>query len=208
VVAWRTFSVRGRPREVGTTTNGGVLRLFTPLEFSEDRCVGRLLAANANTGDHDNPRDIALTETRCNTSELATHRLLDSGLGGEAALRLAAATHKGGDCVMVPLTPGAQIDELRRVVGESEQRRQAAEVKLANRERRLATARQTIAAQDRRIGWLVAEVDRLRDAAASTVRDDYLRDAARFFNVYSIGSARRCPSTATNQIETKATERS
>ena len=55
---------------------------------------------------------------------------------------------------MMPLTPGAQIDELRRVIGESEQRRQAAEVKLADRERRLGTARQTIAAQDRRIGWL------------------------------------------------------
>ena len=53
------FSVRGRPWEVGTTTNGGVLRLFAPLEFSEDCCVGRLLAVNANTGDHDNARDIA-----------------------------------------------------------------------------------------------------------------------------------------------------
>jgi hypothetical protein len=101
-----------------------------------------------------------------------------------------AATQKGGDAVMMPLTPGAQIDELRRVTGESERRRQAAEVKLADRERRLGTARQTIAAQDRRIGWLMAEVARLRDAAASTVPDDYLRDATRFFNVYSIGGAR------------------
>jgi hypothetical protein len=91
---------------------------------------------------------------------------------------------------MMPLTPGAQIDELRRVIGESEQRRQAAEVKLADRERRLGTARQTIAAQDRRIGWLTAEVARLRDAAASTVPDDYARDATRFFSVYSIGGAR------------------
>ncbi len=53
------FSVRGGPWEVGTPTNGGVLRLFTPLEFSEDCCVGRLLAVNANTGNHDNARDIA-----------------------------------------------------------------------------------------------------------------------------------------------------
>ncbi len=91
---------------------------------------------------------------------------------------------------MMPLTPGAQIDELRRVIGESEQRRQAAEVKVADCERRLGIARQTVAAQDRRIGWLIAEVARLRDAAASTVPDDYVRDAARFFNVYRIGGAR------------------
>jgi hypothetical protein len=91
---------------------------------------------------------------------------------------------------MMPLTPGAQIDELRRVLGESEQRRQAAEFKLADRERRLGTAHHTIAAQDRRIGWLTAEVARLRDAAASTVPDDYARNARRFFNVYSIGGAR------------------
>jgi hypothetical protein len=53
------FSVLGRPWEVHTTTNGGVLRLLAPLEFSEDCCVGRLLAVNANTGNHDNARDIA-----------------------------------------------------------------------------------------------------------------------------------------------------
>jgi hypothetical protein len=38
--------------EVGTTTNSGVLRLSAPVEFSEDRCVGQLMAANANTRDH------------------------------------------------------------------------------------------------------------------------------------------------------------
>jgi hypothetical protein len=91
---------------------------------------------------------------------------------------------------MMPPIPGAHIDELRRVIGESEQRRQAAEIKLADRERRLGTARQTIAAQDRRIGWLMAEVARLRDAAGSTMSDDYARDARRFFNVYGIGGAR------------------
>jgi hypothetical protein len=91
---------------------------------------------------------------------------------------------------MMPLTPGAQIDELRRVIGESEQRRQAAEVKLADRERRLGTAGQMIAAQDRRIGWLMAEVARLRDAPASTLPADYARDATRFFSVYSIRGAR------------------
>jgi hypothetical protein len=89
----------------------------------------------------------------------------------------------------VPLTPGAQIDELHRVIGESEQRRQAAEVKLADHERRLGTARQTIAARDRQIDWLTAEVDRLRDPAASTVLDDYARDARRFFDVYTIAGA-------------------
>ena len=93
-----------------------------------------------------------------------------------------------GDDVVMPLTPGAQIDELRRALRESEQRRKAAEIKLADRQ--LGTASQTIAAQDRRIGWLMAEVARLRDAAASTLPDDYLRDATRFFNVYSIGGAR------------------
>ena len=91
---------------------------------------------------------------------------------------------------MMPLTPGTKIDELRRAIGESEQRRQAAEVKLADRERRLGNARQTIAAQDRRIGWLMAEVARLRDAAASILPADYARDARRFFSVYSIGGAR------------------
>jgi hypothetical protein len=91
---------------------------------------------------------------------------------------------------MMPLTPGVQIDELRHAMGESEQRRQAAEVKLADCERRLGTARQTIAAQDRRIGWLTTEVARLRDAAASIAPTDYARDARRFFRVYSIDGAR------------------
>ena len=90
----------------------------------------------------------------------------------------------------MPLTPGTQIDELRRAIGESEQRRQAAEIKLADCERRLGTARQTIAAQDRRIGWLTSEVARLRDAAASTAPADYIRHAAQFFSVYSIDGAR------------------
>jgi hypothetical protein len=43
------FSVLGHPRDVRTTTKGGVLRLLAPREFSEDRCVGGLLAVNANT---------------------------------------------------------------------------------------------------------------------------------------------------------------
>jgi hypothetical protein len=53
---------------------------------------------------------------------------------------------------MMPLTPDARIDELRRLLRDSEQRRQAAELKLADRERQLGTARQTIATQDHRIG--------------------------------------------------------
>jgi hypothetical protein len=36
----------GTSREVRTTTNGGAVRLFAPLGFSEDRCVGRLTAVN------------------------------------------------------------------------------------------------------------------------------------------------------------------
>ena len=72
---------------------------------------------------------------------------------------------------MMALTPGAQIDELRRALGESEQRRQVAEVKLADRERRLGNACQTIAAQDHRIGWLTAELARMRgwEAGASSL---------------------------------------
>jgi hypothetical protein len=50
---------------------------------------------------------------------------------------------------MMPLTPGAQIDELRRAVCESEQRDQAAEVKLAECACRFGAARQTIATQNR-----------------------------------------------------------
>ena len=91
---------------------------------------------------------------------------------------------------MMPLTPGAQIDKLRHAIGESEQRRQAAEFKLADCEHRLGTARQTIAAQDRRIGWLTSEVARLRDPAASTVPTDYAHDAKQFFSVYTSGGAR------------------
>ena len=91
------FSVRGRRWEVGTTTNGGVLRLFARFQFAEDRCVGRLLAVNANR-DHDNARGIALTDTRCNTSELAAHRPLNSGLGGTRGV--AAATAVGANALM------------------------------------------------------------------------------------------------------------
>jgi hypothetical protein len=63
------FSVLRHRREVRTTTNGGVLRLLAPLEFSDDRCVSRLLAGNANTRDHE--RNIILTDICCNTTELA-----------------------------------------------------------------------------------------------------------------------------------------
>jgi hypothetical protein len=63
---------------------------------------------------------------------------------------------------MMPLTSGAQIDELRRVLRESEQRRQAAEIRLADRERALGTARRTIAAQKHHIGTMVAELARLQ----------------------------------------------
>jgi hypothetical protein len=82
---------------------------------------------------------------------------------------------------MMPLTPGAQIDELRRVLRESEQRRQAAEIKLADRERQLGTARQTIAAQDQRIGGMTAELARLKAAATATVIDAYAVDFPQLF---------------------------
>jgi hypothetical protein len=82
---------------------------------------------------------------------------------------------------MMPLTPGAQIDELRRLLRESEQRRQAAEVKLADRERQLGTACQTIATQDHRIGGMTAELARLRGAATSTVLNSYALDFPHLF---------------------------
>ena len=90
----------------------------------------------------------------------------------------------------MPITPGAQIDELRRVLAESEQRRQAAEIRLADCERLLGTAHRTIAAQDRRLDWLMAEVAQLRHTAASTAPDDFARDALRFFQVYGSSGAR------------------
>jgi hypothetical protein len=80
---------------------------------------------------------------------------------------------------MMPVTPGVQIDELRRALRESEWRRQAAEIKLADRERQLGTAHQTIAAQDHRIVWLTAEVDRLGGAATPDSRNDAWRPGPR-----------------------------
>ena len=67
---------------------------------------------------------------------------------------------------MMPLTAGAQIDELRCLLRESEQRRQAAEHKLADRDRQLGTARQTIATQNHRIGGMTAELARLQGASS------------------------------------------
>jgi hypothetical protein len=81
--------------------------------------------------------------------------------------------------LMVPLTPGVEIDELRRALRESEWRRQAAEIKLADRERQLGTAHQTIAAQDHRIVWLTAEVARLGGTAATNSRNDVWRPGPR-----------------------------
>ncbi|HZA08922.1 hypothetical protein [Mycobacterium sp.] len=72
----------------------------------------------------------------------------------------------------MPLTPGAQIDELRRALRESEQRRQAAEIRLADRERRLGTACQAIAAQDHRIGRLTTELAQLRGATIPAMLND------------------------------------
>jgi hypothetical protein len=91
------------------------------------------------------------------------------------------ATQKGRDDVMMPLTPGGQIDELRRLLRESEQRRQAAEIKLADRERQLGTAFETIATQDHRIGGMTAELARLRGAATATVLNAYALDFPHLF---------------------------
>ncbi len=82
---------------------------------------------------------------------------------------------------MMPLTPGAQIDELRRLLRESEQRRQAAEHKLADRDRQLGIARQTISTQDHQIGPVTAELARLRGAATATVINAYALDFPQLF---------------------------
>jgi hypothetical protein len=70
-------------------------------------------------------------------------------------------------------SPGAGA--MRRALHESERRRQAAEIKLADRERQLGTAHQTIAAQDQRIGWLTAEIARLGGTTAPNHRNDAWR---------------------------------
>ena len=66
---------------------------------------------------------------------------------------------------MQQLTPGAQIDELRATLQISEQRRQRAEARLADRERQLGTATAIIAAQDQQIDDLRAELATSREAA-------------------------------------------
>jgi hypothetical protein len=85
---------------------------------------------------------------------------------------------------MQALTPGAQIDELRAVLRISEQRRQQAEARLADRDRRLGIASATIAAQDQQIGYLRAHLARLREVSNPEAdRDSYERDAAKFFSI-------------------------
>jgi uncharacterized small protein (DUF1192 family) len=91
---------------------------------------------------------------------------------------------------MMQLTPGAQIDELGSALRESERRRQTAEFKLADRDRLLGTACQTIAEQDARIAWLTAELARLRGAFAPPAHDEYMADAMRFFNIYTTAGSR------------------
>ncbi|MGZ8714877.1 MAG: hypothetical protein ACXWZX_17205, partial [Mycobacterium sp.] len=63
----------------------------------------------------------------------------------------------------------------------SEQRRQAAEFKLADRERQLGTACQTIATQYHRIGRMNAELARLRGATTATVLNAYALDFPHLF---------------------------
>ena len=82
---------------------------------------------------------------------------------------------------MMPLTARGQIDELRHHLRESEQRRQAAELKLADRERQLGTARQTLASQDHRLGRMTAELAELRSRATATVLNSYAHDFPHFF---------------------------
>jgi hypothetical protein len=102
-----------------------------------------------------------------------------SRLDFQTSPRAGASPLPGRAIFMMPVTPGVQIDELRRALRESEWRRQAAEIKLADRERQLGRAHQTIAAQDRRIVWLMAEVARLGGTAATNGRNDVWRPGPR-----------------------------
>jgi len=68
---------------------------------------------------------------------------------------------------MRTLTPGAQIDELSALLRISEQRRQAAEARLADRERQLGLATAITAELDQQIAGLEAELETLREAATS-----------------------------------------
>ncbi len=68
---------------------------------------------------------------------------------------------------MMPLTVGAQIDELRQLLRESEQRRQSAELKLADRERQL--------------GKLTAELAGRRGTATAAALSAYALDFPQLF---------------------------
>ena len=68
---------------------------------------------------------------------------------------------------MMPLTARRQIDELRRHLHESEQRRHAAELKLADRERQL--------------GKMTAELAGLRGKATASVLSAYALDFPHMF---------------------------
>ena len=74
---------------------------------------------------------------------------------------------EGAGRVMQPLTPGAEIDELRAALRISEQRRQRAECNLADRERQLGIACSITAALDQQIADLEAELATLREVARS-----------------------------------------
>ena len=91
---------------------------------------------------------------------------------------------------MLQSTLSSEIDQLRQAVRESESRRQAAETRLADLQRRLGIARNTIAAQDDEIDMLTGELARARSASAPLVPDTFVADAVKFFNVYSISSRR------------------
>ena len=101
------FNVQGHHREVRTTTNGGVLRLLAPLEFSEDRCVGRLLAVNANR-DHDNARGAGEVHPQITNLHVrdGRHARLLSATGGVV---LGLFEHAAFDEETLSLSPGDVI---------------------------------------------------------------------------------------------------
>jgi DNA-directed RNA polymerase specialized sigma24 family protein len=180
------FRVLGHPGEVRTTTNGGapdqdtaelVRRAAAGDELAWRQLkngLGPLLrrASSAYLLGEAEAADVVATVWSKLAENIGSLRDGSSVPGWlMATLRtecLARESARSRQRPVADFAGGAQIDELRRAIDESEQRRQAAEVKLADCERRLGTARQTIAAQDRRIRWLMAEFARLRNAAAST----------------------------------------
>lgn len=97
---------------------------------------------------------------------------------------------------MMQLTPGAEIDHLRALLRISEQSRQQAEARLADRERQLGTANKIIAAQDEHIGEIEAELDTIRWSLGPLSTDDMRTprdaDGPEVLTLFSIHGSKAC----------------